>query len=196
MGPFCWRGEPAIAWIVYLVDARHHPFRSPVMARSVVLLVFFGATALAACGTDQPGEGSGRAGDSQHAVTQAGAPRLDPGRVPSDLRHLLPMAERWGIGDDVDRIARVDRSTPAEREELRAAVEPHHERITAWLNSLVIGQMSDEAGAFMYMQLALEEMHAASLRQAEVSPKLTRPYGRTPASPSRPRETTRRKRRK
>ena len=28
---------------------------------------------------------------------------LDPALVPSDLRHLIPLAEKWGIGDDLIR---------------------------------------------------------------------------------------------
>jgi hypothetical protein len=51
-------------------------------------------------------------------------------------------------------------TTPAEREELRAAVAPVHATITAWLDSFGQGAMSDEAAAFMYMQLALEEIRA------------------------------------
>jgi hypothetical protein len=134
------------------------------MVKPVVLLVLFGATALAACGTDGPRERAPRAADPPAAATEARAQRLDPEQVPADLRHLVPMAERWGIGDDVDRVAKGDRATAAEREELQAAVEPHHARITAWLDSFGQGQMSDEAAAFMYMQLALTEMLAGRRR--------------------------------
>lgn len=74
------------------------------------------------------------------------------------------MAERWGIGDDVERNSKVDRATPTEREELRMAIERHQAGITAWLDSFGKGQMSDEAAAFMYMQLALEEMRAGDPR--------------------------------
>ncbi len=80
--------------------------------------------------------------------------------MPADLRHLVRHAERWGIGDDVDRNDKVRRATAAEREELRSAITPLYARITAWLDSFGGGAMSDEAAAFMYMQLALEEMLA------------------------------------
>ena len=30
-------------------------------------------------------------------------PRLDPDKMPPALLTLLPMAERWGVGDDYDR---------------------------------------------------------------------------------------------
>jgi hypothetical protein len=90
----------------------------------------------------------------------AAVTRLDTSNVPGDLRHLVPLAERWGIGDDVERNAAVDRATPAERTELERAVTPVHARITAWLDSFGQQPMPDEAAAFMYMQLALEEMRA------------------------------------
>jgi hypothetical protein len=112
--------------------------------------------ALVGCGsasddTAQPGSGA-------PAVSQ----KLNVDNVPEDLRHLVPLAERWGIGDDVDRNAAVDRATPAERDELERAIAPSAARITAWLDSFRQQPMTDEAAAFMYMQLALEEMRAGT----------------------------------
>ena len=103
--------------------------------------------------------GGGDRGSDAPAAGDVRATRLDPEKVPEDLRHLTPLAQEWGIGDDVDRGTKVDGSTPAEREALRSAITPHHARITAWLDTFGDGaSMSDEAAAFMYMQLALEEM--------------------------------------
>ena len=90
------------------------------------------------------------------------ATTLNAENVPADLRHLVPLAQRWGIGDDVDRNAAVDRATAAERAELEQAISPVDARITAWLNSFGQQPMPDEAAAFMYMQLALEEMRAGT----------------------------------
>ena len=95
---------------------------------------------------------------AQAATTVTAVPRLDPQTVPADLRHLIPLAQRWGIGDDVERLAQVDAATSAQRAELRNALAPHQARVTAWLNSFGDGQMSEEAATFMYMQLAVEEM--------------------------------------
>ena len=122
------------------------------MLRCLALLALVAAAACAAESTDKA-QRSSSAGD---AVAQ----RLDASRVPEDLRQLVPLAERWGIGDDVARVAKVDASTPAERQELRAALAPYQARITAWLDSFGQDAMSDEAAAFMYMQLAVEEMPA------------------------------------
>jgi hypothetical protein len=83
---------------------------------------------------------------------------LDADKVPADLRDLVPLAQRWGIGDDVDRSERIRQATDAEKSELRAAFGPRQARITAWLDSFGQGPMPDEAAAFMYAQLAIEEM--------------------------------------
>ena len=84
--------------------------------------------------------------------------RLDSAKVPEDLRDLVPFAQRWGIGDDVARSERVHKATAAERAEVRAAFGPRQARITAWLDSFGQGVMPEEAAAFMYTQLAIEEM--------------------------------------
>src|SRR5688500_17194215 len=104
------------------------------MRRCLAVLALCGA-ALSACaseGTDQP----------PAAANAATAQRLDSTQAPADLRHLVPMAERWGIGDDVDRGAKVRQATPAEREALRTALAPHQARITAWLDSFGQNPMS------------------------------------------------------
>lgn len=125
------------------------------MIRLSALLILIAVAALAACG---PSEG----GATRTPNSDVRAQRLDSAKVPEDLRPLVPLAERWGIGDDMDRNAKVDRVTPEERTELQTALEPLNSRITQWLNSFGQGAMTDEAAAFMYMQLALEEMTAGA----------------------------------
>ena len=121
-------------------------------ARLHVVWILLAAT-LAACSSGADREGSaGRASADQAA-------QLDTMQIPAELRSLAPLAAEWGIGDDVEREQRVSRSTVEERRALRAAVLPHDERITAWLDTFGEGStMSDEAAAFMYMRLAIEEM--------------------------------------
>ena len=85
--------------------------------------------------------------------------KLNPAMVPNELRPLIPLAERWDIGDDVDREAALARATKAEQQKLRRAVEAHTSKITEWLDSFGSDEtMSDEAAAFMYMQLAVDEL--------------------------------------
>lgn len=123
------------------------------MTNRNALLVLLASASLGGCGSEN-------AGDRSASASSAVAQRLNPEQVPEDLRHLVPLAEKWGIGDDADRSAKVESATPAERSELRAAITPVSSSITTWLDSFGKGPMSDEAAAFMYMQLALEEMPA------------------------------------
>lgn len=96
--------------------------------------------------------------DPGFAPAAEAVPQLDSARVPADLRDLVPLAQRWGIGDDASRSEQIEKATDAERSELRAAFGPRQERITAWLDSFGQGAMPEEAAAFMYAQLAIEEM--------------------------------------
>ncbi len=80
--------------------------------------------------------------------------------VPQHLRHLTPLAEKWGIGDDVERAELIERASAADRQALERALAPHQSAITAWLDSFEANPMTDEAAAFMYMQLAVEEMRS------------------------------------
>ncbi len=121
-------------------------------ALRLALLVAVVACSSMSDDTPQPGS----------ATTTGATGTLNAENVPADLRHLVPLAQRWGIGDDVDRNAAVDRATAAERAELEQAIAPVDARITAWLNSFGQQPMPDEAAAFMYMQLALEEMRAGT----------------------------------
>lgn len=121
------------------------------MRRTVRYCLLIGTVAFAGCTPDSDRTVAGKA-------ASAAVPRLDPAKVPEELRGLVALAQEWGIGDDVERGAKVERTTSAERARVRAAVAPFQERITAWLNSFGRDPMPDEAAAFMYLQLAIEEM--------------------------------------
>ena len=117
-----------------------------------VAVALLGCALLASCGGSQDSDEPAR------SIRASPVPPIDNHAVPPDLRHLIPLAQEWGIGDDVERVAKVDAATPAQRAELRRAVGPHQARITQWLDSFGQSEMSQEAAAFMYMQLAIEEM--------------------------------------
>jgi len=119
----------------------------PAFALTLALSLTIGV----ACGGSDVGES---ADDSSIASRYS----IDAANVPADLRPLIELAERWGIGDDVERSEYMEQAAPAEREALKMAVVPLQARITAWLDSFGTEPMSDEAAAFMYMQLAIEEI--------------------------------------
>jgi hypothetical protein len=84
--------------------------------------------------------------------------KLNPANVPAHLRHLVPLAEKWGIGDDIIRNDLIAKSPSVEKRELHDALYEPFEQITEWLNSFAGDPLSHEAEAFMYMQSALDEM--------------------------------------
>src|SRR5262249_32483227 len=83
--------------------------------------------------------------------------RIDSMHVPEDLRDLIPMAEKWGIGDDIIRGDFCEKASHDEKVSLVDAVKGRTDRINKWLDSFG-SAMSQDAGAFMYMLLALDEM--------------------------------------
>jgi hypothetical protein len=85
---------------------------------------------------------------------------LNPDRVPSHLRDLIPLAEKWGIGDDIIRMDVEERATDSERRVLVDALKNRYEQINAWLDSADAADMTDEMAAFMYLAEAAEEVKA------------------------------------
>lgn len=79
-------------------------------------------------------------------------------RVPSDLRDLIPYAERWGLGDDVSRGYLTERATEAEKEELAGVLADRWARIGDWIDGYPAGDLPHEAVVFMYMMEAAVEM--------------------------------------
>jgi hypothetical protein len=59
---------------------------------------------------------------------------LDPSKVPQPLAPLLPLAEKWGIGDDIDREAAVSAASLQELESLVRSVDDiRDEDLYGWL---------------------------------------------------------------
>jgi hypothetical protein len=84
---------------------------------------------------------------------------IPPENVPENLRDLIPMAEKWGIGDDVIRDDFEEKTTDEEKEEFKGKLKGRTADINTWLDSFKDGlDMSEEAGHFMYMLEALDEM--------------------------------------
>jgi hypothetical protein len=74
------------------------------------------------------------------------------------LRDLIPLAERWGIGDDTLRQEIWDEATPEEKEGLKAGLKGRTEEISNWLDELAtIASDSGAAAYFMYLLEGLDE---------------------------------------
>ena len=86
-------------------------------------------------------------------------PKLDPEKVPEHLRNLLPLAAKWGIGDDIIRDDLEQKASEDEKQELKNSLSGRMTEVTQWLDSFDVGKpMPEEAACFMYMQQALDEM--------------------------------------
>jgi tetratricopeptide (TPR) repeat protein len=97
--------------------------------------------------------------ERQRALASRRKNRLLPGRVPVEFRPLLPLARKWGVGDDADRGLLLSRITPAQKRELKRALPVRaRRRITAWLDGFATGRMPREAAAFMYLLEAFDEL--------------------------------------
>lgn len=83
--------------------------------------------------------------------------QIDPANVPTKLRDLIPMAEMWGIGDDIIRGDFCKKASVEEKQSLFQAVRGRTDQINKWLDSFQ-SSMTSDAAAFMYMLLALDEM--------------------------------------
>ena len=72
---------------------------------------------------------------AKHGLTAENRPTiiLDAGKVPVALRHLIPLAERFGISDDLIRQDILAGTTTEELEAMRQAVRPHEDAFDAWL---------------------------------------------------------------
>jgi hypothetical protein len=88
--------------------------------------------------------------------------RLDPARVPAHLRDLIPLAEKWGIGDDIIRFDVEEKSTAAEKAELLRVVGPRFDEVEAWLATADPGDPSEEISAFTYLTTAWDELRAGT----------------------------------
>jgi hypothetical protein len=59
--------------------------------------------------------------------------RLDPQRVPEPLRRLIPLAELWGVGDDLIRDDMVKKAPAAAIAELKRIVDQYDDLLDEWL---------------------------------------------------------------
>jgi hypothetical protein len=83
---------------------------------------------------------------------------LDPERLPPDLRQLVPLVEKWAVGDDVEREALLAAGSPDELRHLVETVSPLSPRINAYLDSFASGEMPEEAAMIGRLAEAVSEL--------------------------------------
>jgi hypothetical protein len=66
-----------------------------------------------------------------HAEAQP--PKLNAERVPAEFRHLMPLAEKYGISDDGYRLEMLDSLDDVERDELARFLADYDDELDAWL---------------------------------------------------------------
>lgn len=82
---------------------------------------------------------------------------FDETLVPEDLRELIPLAQRFGVGDDACRGLIIRKTPRADRRPVVDAVHAHSTRIDQWLKSL--GEpYGREASCYFWLLEAAEEM--------------------------------------
>src|SRR5437763_1567574 len=75
---------------------------------------------------------------------------LDPAKVPPGLRHLIPLAEQFGISDDLIREDLLAKTPPGDVETVQRFVEAHNDRFNDWLvgSAAIQPRLSPEYIAF------------------------------------------------
>ncbi|PIG09828.1 hypothetical protein [Comamonas sp. 26] len=83
---------------------------------------------------------------------------IDSQRVPAALRHLIPLAQKFGISDDLAREAIVSSSSMAEIKVLKQAVQANNALLDAWLAGPEATDpcFSNEYIAFSAMRMAAD----------------------------------------
>ncbi|GEM_PF-1777841 len=65
--------------------------------------------------------------------SEAEPPKLDPAKVPTKFRNLIPLAEKYGISDDGYRDELIDALDEAELRECAAFLEFYDDVLDEWL---------------------------------------------------------------
>jgi hypothetical protein len=84
--------------------------------------------------------------------------RLDPKRVPELLRELIPLAEKYGISDDLIREDFFAKTPKRELTKLKRTLAKHHDLLDEWLAGPEADGpgFSDEYIAFSAMRMGID----------------------------------------
>jgi hypothetical protein len=113
---------------------------------------------------------SGRELREKYGLTAENRPtiRLDASRVPEQLRRWLPLAERWGIADDLIREYCIAQATEQELDEL-LAWNPDDATLEDWLAGPEADSkhVSEEYVAFTCLVMAYDSAKLTKQKPAE-----------------------------
>lgn len=82
---------------------------------------------------------------------------LDTRKVPEKLRHLIPLAEKFGVGCDITRHDLGSKTSTQEKQNLSAALKDWHAYIAKWINDWD-DPMTFPPEAYAFMQMCVFEM--------------------------------------
>ena len=57
---------------------------------------------------------------------------IDESKIPTEVRHLLPLAREWSISDDVELDEFITAASPQKRLEFFQAFRPHFDALAKW----------------------------------------------------------------
>ena len=84
---------------------------------------------------------------------------FDEGEVPVALKHLIPLARVWGIGDDLLREDMREAADPEALKELKRAVRAVEDELDKWLLSpQALAKMSKAYVAFTNLVMVADEI--------------------------------------
>ena len=90
---------------------------------------------------------------------------LDESAVPDSLRGLLPLARRYGVGDDPCRAYFISRTPKREQRQHLELAKPHLDDMQRWVATYRPESLPPEAAAFFWLLEALEEMRLSVQRR-------------------------------
>lgn len=85
---------------------------------------------------------------------------LNPDNVPDALRSIIPLAERFGVADDLERKKLIMSAMQAERNEISEAIRDHEDLLDAWLAGTEASGpfYSDEYIAFSALRMTADSI--------------------------------------
>jgi len=91
-------------------------------------------------------------------TTPVASPKLTEEEVPKQLRDLIPLARKFGVGDAADRDEIMKAASPNDLADLEEKVMPRQQDISDWLDTFSETEISDTVSFFLYLGSACDEV--------------------------------------